>query len=475
MATGAVAAAPTVSGESARAGLLPVSALTGSAPAADTTSPILGPTPTADWAEIPGAPASDAPSEPDATPSPTVSASPSQQPAPTVREYPVGSGTEPSTAADPAHPGVVAVVSEVMTTQQSHPCSRPMVRISQDGGATWAAPVYPWKSCVDIHAVVAWGPGSRLWAGNAVSSGAGVRMSVTFSDDLGKTWSKPFVERFTPPWGGCFPEITVDNWPASPNFGTVYVTYNWLASEHGPGVSVMASRDGSKWIHAEVPLDAAMPRYPYSWRFGYRVQAAPDGTAIVSFYQSNLAAWQNSTKLDQGAGSNIGRMGFETARIQFDGASLSIDPPVWASAVDHPDAEFQSQLANDGAGRTWLAIENRGRIQVGPLDGTWREISVTGKYSFKPVMAVSGRTVFVGWHARDKSGHIWTYYTLSYDGGQTFLPPALASQAWWSPRSADVVNGVGLRENADFENGVIYWAYGDARHGLNIYMAAIRP
>jgi hypothetical protein len=34
---------------------------------------------------------------------------------------------------------------------------------------------------------------------------------------------------------------------------------------------------------------------------------------------------------------------------------------------------------------------------------------------------------------------------------------------------------VGLRENADFENGVVYWAYGDARSGLATYIAQIRP
>ena len=68
-----------------------------------------------------------------------------------------------------------------------------------------------------------------------------------------------------------------------------------------------------------------------------------------------------------------------------------------------------------------------------------------------------------------------TYYTLSYDGGQTFSPPALISAVAWNPRSADVMNGVGLRENADFGGGVVYYAYGDARSGLAIYMAAIKP
>ena len=82
---------------------------------------------------------------------------------------------------------------------------------------------------------------------------------------------------------------------------------------------------------------------------------------------------------------------------------------------------------------------------------------------------------FVGWHATDAANQVWTYYTLSYDGGQTFLPPALVSNVSWSPGSATAVNGVGLRENADFGSGVIYYAYGDARSGTGVYLAQIRP
>ena len=65
-------------------------------------------------------------------------------------------------------------------------------------------------------------------------------MSMTYSDDFGKSWSKRYLEHFNPPWVGCFPAITVDDWPNSPNYGTVYVAYNWLRDKYGPGVSLMA-------------------------------------------------------------------------------------------------------------------------------------------------------------------------------------------------------------------------------------------
>ena len=416
---------------------------------------------------------------PGQSPSPTAaspSVSPTARPAPTVRESLVAQGTEPSIAADPFHPGVVAIVSEnlVMTAERSG-CSRPAVRISKDGGVTWGAAVYPWRAqCQDVHSVLAWGPDSRLWVGDAVGATDGVVVSVTHSDDLGKTWSVPWVQHFTNGWSGCFPAITADDWPDSPNFGTVYVAYNWLPDNFGPAVAVIASRDGDNWVHTEVTLDS-LPDYPYSWRIGYRIQAAPDGTALVSFYESNLRLWNPANMLDEGPATNIGRMGFEVARVHFEGKSLSVDKPYWAANVDHTEAQWQSALAIDDSGQAWLVVETNDHIALGRLDGRWREFSVSGQSSFKPSLAISGRTIFVGWHASDDDGMVRTYYTLSYDGGQTFSPPALISAVAWNPRSADVMNGVGLRENADFGGGVVYYAYGDARSGLAIYMAAIKP
>jgi hypothetical protein len=302
----------------------------------------------------------------------------------------------------------------------------------------------------------------------------GVAMSVSHSDDLGKSWSRPFIENFTRPWSGCFPAITVDNWVGSPNFGTVYVAYNWLPNLHGPGVAVMASRDGSTWVHAEVPVDS-LPGLPFSWRIGYRIAAAPNGTAVVSFYESSLRSWSPDHMLWEGPASNIGRLGFEIALVHFDGTKLSADRPSWVTSVDHTEAQWQSGLAVDDAGRAWLAVESKGMISVGGLNGTWTAFSIPNQNSFKASLAISGRIIFVGWHASDAANRVRTYYSLSYDGGQTFLPPAPVNGVAWDPGCAEVVNGVGLRENADFENGVIYYTYGDARSGTGVYVAQIRP
>ena len=450
------------------------------------TPPGAAPTPTAAVAAATPTETPDAvsfgptPATPTTTPTvaATATAALTARPTPQVRESFVALGTEPGLAADPFHPGVVAVVTQNVVMQDANNgCSRPSVRISRDGGATWGAAIYPLSyQCQDIHAMIAWGPNSRLWLGDAVGLSGGVAMAATYSDDFGKTWAARFVERFTRPWVGCFPTITVDNWPGSPNFGTVYAAYNWLPDGNGPGVAIMASRTGASWVHTEVALDQPPPGYPYAWRFGYRITAAPNGSALVSFYQSNLRSWNQANLFNEGSGANILGRGFETAVIHFDGTTLSADAPTPATSVDHWSAQFQSALAFDDSGRAWLAVENGKSVSVGHLDGSWRGISVPGMENFKPSLAIGGRTIFLGWHAQDRAGRIWTYYTLSYDGGETFLPPALLTNAVWYPGSAaGLINGVGLRENADFSNGLFYFVYGDARSGVGAYLAQIRP
>ena len=428
------------------------------------------------------APIATATPAPTATPTPVVvvpTAAPTATPVPTpsVHESFVAVGTEPTVSSDPFNPGVVAVISQnVYMHGATSGCSQPSIRISRDGGATWDPASFPWGTqCQDMHAVAAWGPNSRLWAGDAVGVPGGVAMAVTYTDNMGKSWTGRYVEHFTKPWSGCYPAIAVDNRPDSPNFGTVYVAYNWLPNSYGPGVALMASRTGATWYHAEVKV-TTLTGYPYSWRLGYRIEAAPDGTAVVSYYQSSLHWWDQNNMFGEGSGSNIGSRGFEAARVHFDGQRLWADAPTHAVSVDHASASWQSGLAVADTGEIWLAVENGNGISVGSPGGTWQKIVVAGKSSFKPSLAIGGGAIFVGWHAEDPDGKVWTYYTLSYDGGATFLPPALATNATWYPTSvADHINGVGLRENADFSNGLFYYAYGDARSGVGIFLATVTP
>ncbi len=416
------------------------------------------------------------------TPQPTATSTPapSARPAPSVRESLVAAGSEPTVAVSPR--GELAVVVQDIAWPQR--CSRPAVRFSRNGGKAWSQPSHPLGSrCEGIHAVIAWGPDDRLWVGDAMGVAGGVRMAVTYSDDFGRTWAAPWIEPFTPAWVGCFPTMAVDTDPDSPNYGTLYVAYNWLPSAAGPGLHVLAKPLRGRWAQVEVPV-VGLPGYPAHNRIGYRLVATAAG-AMVSFYEADLRRFLTEAPLSNGPASNVGRQGFATAAIRFDGTTLAVGHPVWATDVSgsgtlYLGPQWQSQLAVDdsrGGARLWLAIESGGRIRVGRsgVGGGWAWITLGA--GFKPVLAVSSGpdagVVFVGWHVVH-DGTIQNDWTLSYDHGRTWLPPRLVSGATW--QFPTVVNGTGLRENATYDDPFFYWAWADTRSGsIRTYVAAVRP
>jgi hypothetical protein len=277
----------------------------------------------------------------------------------------------------------------------------------------------------------------------------------------------------------------VDNSPASPNFGAVYLAYNWRPSYTGTAIVVIATRDGTHWVHVDVP-PIGMDGYPSTWTFGNRVAVAPDGSAYVSFYEADLRYWNSDNMFNEGGAPNIGRTGFVTAHLHF-GESLSADKAVWSvGLVPTPGAAFdpesQSGLAISDSGRIWLAVNDTvgtgGTVRIGNstdegLTWTWRSLDVPGSQGFKASIAAAGDRVFVGWHAMSKDGLVRTYYTLSYDGGATFLDPRPATTSTY--REPRIVNGTGLRENATFENGLVFYAWGDNRSGVAAYVVTIQP
>jgi hypothetical protein len=429
-------------------------------------------------------------SSPGGSLTPGSTSSPTLAPPPAViRETRVLSGTEPDVAASPFGEGLIAVLSQNITSD----CARPAVVISADSGATWGPARFPWGSgCQDRHAVIAWGPGptpgsSRLWAVDAVAAAksGGLAVSATWSDNLGVTWPTRYVERFTPAWVGAFPSIAIDNSPVSPNYGTVYVAWNWLTSSYQVGVAAMATRDGRTWVHAEVPL-AAYPGYRYAWRFGYRLAVGRDGSAYVSFFERDMRRWNASNMWDLGESSNTGRVGFAIARIHFDD-TLTADPPTWIMDVrsrtpDLLDPQGQSALAVDRDGSLWFAAGDLpapgGVVKLGHSrdDGrawSWMSFSVAGLNSLKPSLALGEGSMLVAWHAMSNDGTVATYYSISRDGGLSFREPRLVTPATFAvPR---IVNGTGLREAAVWSHGLYYYAWGDARADLSAYLAVIRP
>lgn len=414
------------------------------------------------------------------SPSPTPAPAPSGRPAATVRESVVGAGSEPTVAVGPGHE--IAVVAQQIAWPQN--CGRPAVRFSADGGVTWGAASHPWGSnCEDIHAVIAWGPGRRLWAADAMGVTGGVRLAVTYSDDLGGTWAVPWIEPFTPAWSGCFPTLAVDMDASSRAYGTLYVAYNWLPSTAGPGLHVLAKPLHGPWVQAEVPA-VGLAGYPAHDRIGYRLAPTATG-ALVSWYEADLRRFMGEFSPQNGVAGNVGRQGFATAPIGFDGTTLTVGRPQWATTVSGSSAvylepQWQSQVAVDtsgGASRRWLVVESGGRIRLGRSGSTGAWTWSTLATGFKPVLAVStgpaAGIVFVGWHVLH-DGKVQNEWALSYDHGRTWTRPRLVSGATWV--LPDIINGTGLRENATYGDGRFYWAWADTRSGpLVTYLAAVRP
>lgn len=429
---------------------------------------------------------------------------------------------EPVVATHPTDPDRVAVVYQHRGPGTA--CGlNPTIRISHDRGVTWRStkksPAAGSGRGVSLHAAIAWGPGpsggSRLYWSNMTTPGCGdgrFSLSTAYSDDEGASWSKLYVERQTPPWVGGMPEIAVDRNPASPNFGAVYVGYNWLArGAHGPGFHILASADfGGTWASTEIAPAPGPRGYGDWWRIGYRLRSAPDGGVYASWYQVDLRRWDRSNIFAKGGSANVGRLGVAVARIDFDPArkTLAVGPSRIATTV--PETAFTTSGANasgtggnirpdpmwlhgfdvdPATGRLYLAVAAfgpasggapRGTIQVGRSDDrgeTWSfsrlpsagEVGGRHQSSIRPNLVAGAGYVLVTFHTLDDAGSAATIgnaFTVSTDGGAGWRTPvAISDERWRASNLGGVINGTGLRERAErLADGDVFWAYGDGRY-----------
>jgi len=478
--------------------------------------------------QSPGAPPA---TEPTTSPSPAPSVAPAQGVLAVVAHEAAVSRVplsvsdrawEPVVATHPTDPNRVAVV--YVHRGPGAACgTNPVVRISSDGGRTWRStrghPGAGSGRGMGIHAALAWGPGpsdkARLyWANMTVPSCGDGRFSLStaYSDDEGTTWSALRVERRTRPWVGGFPDLAVDRNPASPNYGTVYVAYNWLPpGASAPGFRLLASNDfGRTWTPAEVPV-AVRPRgYPESWRIAYRVRPAPDGTLFASWYQVDMRHWDRTNIFAKGGPTNVGRLAVVIAHIRFDRSMhrFAVERPRVAATIAEnaftasgasaagtagnirPDPIWQQGVDVDpSTGRLYVAVAGygaashgrpRGTIRVGHSDdggATWSftvlpplgSIGGRRQSSIKPNLVAGDGYVVVTFQALDDvsaNATVGNAFTFSSDGGSTWhAPVAVSAKRWRASALGGVVNGIGLRERAErLANGDVFWAYGDARH-----------
>ncbi len=429
---------------------------------------------------------------------------------------------EPVVATHPTDPKRIAVVYEHRGPGAA--CSlNPTIRISHDGGLTWrstiASPSAGSGRGVGLHAAIAWGPGpsgtDRLYWANMTTPRCGdgrFSLSTTYSDDEGATWSELRVEQDTPPWVGGFPDIAVDRDPASPNFGTVYVGYNWLAAgADGPGFHLLASADfGTTWTPTEIAPAPGPRGYGDWWRIGYRLRPAVDGAVYASWYQVDLRRWDRNNMFAKGGSGNVGRLGVAVSRIEFDPAAKTFEVGLSRTAVTVPETPYTTSGASapgtsgnvrpdpvwlhgfdvdPATGHLYVAVAaygaatdggQRGSIRVGRSDDggeTWSIVNLPAasdvegrpQSSIRPNLVAGPGYVLVTIRTLDDTGSaptIGSAFTFSTDGGATWrVPTAVSGERWRASNLGRVVNGAGLRERAErLANGDVFWAYGDGRY-----------
>ncbi len=416
---------------------------------------------------------------------------------------------EPIVAANPLNANRLAVVFAAGPNEHSHP----VVRISHDGGRTWvtrSAHLYGGGS----HPMVAWGPGPRAGTARLYYTAMGgvpndYHFEVSHSDNEGVTWHLDYVANHTRGWFGGIADLVVDTNKASPNYGAVYLAYNWPKDPlRGTGMHVSASGDyGRTWAETEIPKLTAPSGYGDAFRIAYKLTTAPDGSAYVAGYQLDMRTWLYSHPFWKGGTANVGRIAFGVARLVFDrharrlshgtnvlattlpetmwnlgyalqGVNVSLVEPCWATG-----------LVVDAGGRIYYAVAGDGRIRILTSDDhgrTWHRHDLptapaVGGHSqreTRPDLVAGLGFVAVLFHTIDASGSNRTFGTaaaISFNRGATWVGPrAVTSHRWRINPILALYNGPGLRDRAVVLAGgrTIYFAYGDGRDGLSAAFGA---
>ena len=186
---------------------------------------------------------------------------------------------EPIVAAHPFNASRLAVVYAAGPGEHSHP----VIRISHDGGRTWRT-VAGRPRGGGSHPMVAWGPGPRHGTARLYYTAMGgpapnYHFIVSYSDNEGRTWHQGFIADSTRGWSIGIEDLVVDTNSASPNYGVVYLAYNWPKDpDGGDGLHVVASGDyGRTFAETEIPKVPAPGAIPTPGASGTSSRPRPTG------------------------------------------------------------------------------------------------------------------------------------------------------------------------------------------------------
>ena len=416
---------------------------------------------------------------------------------------------EPIVAASPLNASKLAVVFPVGPGAVSHP----VIRISHDGGRTWHTAIgRPLGG--GSHPMVAWGPGPRAGTTRLYYTAMGgtpgnYHFEVSHSDNEGRTWHLDHVANTTRGWFGGIADMVVDTNRASPNYGVIYLAYNWPKDLlRGTGMHVIASGDdGRTWAETEIPKLTPPRGYPDAFRIAYKLATGPDGSAYVAGYQLDMRVWRSSQPFSKGGTANVGRIAFGVARLAFDRHSrrLAHGPNVLATTLPETmwnlgytlqgvnvslvEPSWATGLVVDAGGRVYDAVAGDGRVRILTSDDrglTWHlrylphAPAVHGRTqrSTRPDLVSGPGFVAVLFHTVDASGSNRTFGTVaavSFDRGATWVGPrGVTGHRWRINPILRLYNGPGLRDRAVVlaDGRTIYFAYGDGRDGLSAAFGA---
>jgi hypothetical protein len=416
---------------------------------------------------------------------------------------------EPIVTAHPFKASRLAVVFPVGPGERSHP----VIRISHDRGQTWRT-VAGQPRGGGSHPMVAWGPGPKRGRARLYYTAMGgnpddYHFEVSYSDDEGRTWHLAYVADRTRGWFGGMEDMVVDTNRASPNYGTLYLAYNWPKDPaRGDGLHVIASGDyGRTFAETEVPKLPGPPGFGDAWRIGYKLATAPDGSAYVAGYQLDLKVWRFSSPFSKGGPSNIGRIAFGVSRLHFDRRArrLTHGPAVLATTlprtawnlgwmlygenVSLTEPAWATGLVVARGGRIYYAVASDGRIRILTSDDqgrTWhrrylpRAPAAGGRKqrSTRPDLVAGRGFVAVLFHTIDARGAgrtVGNAVAVSFDRGATWIGPRPVNRTRWAVDPINrIYNGPGLRDRGALlaDGRTIYYAYGDGRDGLSAAFGA---
>ena len=335
---------------------------------------------------------------------------------------------------------------------------------STDRGLSWSLVLTPQDIISDGDPTCIFGPNNTAYYASYSKLGDGHRYTFLYrSSDNGKTWSR------SEPQGGIDrPFLAIDR-TGGPNNGTIYCTGKGSVisldskrvgsreaiNEWTSAASVMISRDGGRSL--EGPYERAA--------FGSEYVSAPGNCVVLS---DGTLVFPIDVFKDRLVKSRIGFIGpSKLESIRITGGGKQLEPATTISdwsrfwqngttipmmAVDPGSSSFKDRIYvvriddqsgrgrvllnySSDQGRTW----SRSRIvddDVGPSD-----VQGAPNATNSSIAVNRNGVVAVGWaDRRDSSDNLgwWYRMSLSFDGGETFLPSFKVASAGHSIESRDM-------------------------------------